>query len=130
MRSLLIFLLLQAPLVFAQSRSAEAEQVFAAATKQHEQGDLEGAIKGYQLVLRQFPNSVDVMSNLGAAFAGLGRYEGAIAQFKRALAIAGDNQQSVSPAASQGCIVCRGGAGTRCALPQQSDRVVLTAIAS
>jgi protein O-GlcNAc transferase len=91
MRSLLIFLLLQAPLVFAQSRSAEAEQAFAAATKQHEQGDLEGAIKGYQSVLRQFPNSVDVMSNLGAAFAGLGRYEDAIAQYKRALAIAGDN---------------------------------------
>ena len=91
MRLLLVFLLLQAPLVFAQSRSAEAEQAFAAATRQHEQGDLEGAIKGYQSVLRQFPNSVDVISNLGAAFAGLGRYEDAIAQYKRALAIVGDN---------------------------------------
>lgn len=91
MRLLLVFLLLQAPLVLAQSRSAEAEQAFAAATRQHEQGDLEGAIRGYQSVLRQFPNSVDVMSNLGAAFAGLGRYEDAIAQYTRALGIAGDN---------------------------------------
>lgn len=91
MRLLLVFLLLQAPLVLAQSRSAEAEQAFAAATRQHEQGDLEGAIKGYQSVLKQFPNSVDVMSNLGAAFAGLGRYEDAIAQYKRALSIVGDN---------------------------------------
>src|SRR5262245_37479490 len=72
--------------VIAQGQTADAESAFAEATRLHQSGDLEGAIRGYQAILASHPERGDVRSNLGAAFARLGRYEEAIAQYKQALA--------------------------------------------
>ena len=70
----------------AQGRADDVESAFAEATRLHQSGDLEGAIRGYQAILAKRPERGDVRSNLGAAYARLGRYEDAIAQYKQALA--------------------------------------------
>src|SRR5678815_3743615 len=69
----------------AQSKSDNVEEAFARAAQQHNSGDIEGAIRGYQSILATHPDRVDVRSNLGAAYSRLGRYEDAIAQYKEAL---------------------------------------------
>src|SRR6476659_11510943 len=63
----------------------DVERAFARATQLHQSGDVEGAIRGYQSILANHPERVDVRSNLGAAYSRLGRYEDAIAQYKEAL---------------------------------------------
>src|SRR5262245_62135101 len=81
--------------VLAGSASAqktdEVDAAFARATQLHQSGDLEGAVQGYQAILTTHPMRVDVRSNLGAALSGLGRYEEAIDQYKRALALIPEN---------------------------------------
>ena len=48
-------------------------------------GDLDGAVKEYREFLKVRPNEAVVRSNLGAALAGLGRFEEAVTQYKAAL---------------------------------------------
>ena len=69
----------------AQTTSTDVDRAFAHATELHQSGDIEGAIRGYQAILASHPNRADVRSNLGAAYARLGRYEDAIKEYKRAL---------------------------------------------
>ena len=80
----------------AQPRSpdvaADIERAFAEATRLHQSGDIEGAIRGYQAILKVRPERVDVRSNLGAALARLGRYEDAITQYNQALKLENRNQ--------------------------------------
>lgn len=76
-----------APQSFAQTKPADVEAAFARATQLHEAGDITGAIRGYETILASHPNRPDVLSNLGAAYSRLGRYEDAIAQYKKALAL-------------------------------------------
>ena len=71
----------------AQTRSDPVEDAFARATQLHQSGDFEGAIRGYQSILAQHPERIDVRSNLGAAYSRIGRYEEAIAQYKQALTL-------------------------------------------
>ena len=71
--------------LFAQARSVDVDHAFASATRLHEAGDVEGAIRGYQAILASHPERADVRSNLGAAYSRLGRYEDAIEQYKLAL---------------------------------------------
>ncbi len=71
----------------AQSRSGDVDRAFAEATRLHESGDLEAAIKAYQAILASRPERADVRSNLGAAFARLGRYQEAVEQYQRALLV-------------------------------------------
>jgi len=52
----------------------------------HQTGDLEAAAAAYELFLRAVPQASRVRSNLGAVYAGLGRYDQAIDQYRRALA--------------------------------------------
>jgi tetratricopeptide (TPR) repeat protein len=51
----------------------------------HRTGQLERAIEDYRLFLERYPDVAPVRSDLGAALAGAGRYEEAIAEYKRAL---------------------------------------------
>src|SRR3954462_13752303 len=76
----------------AQTGPADVERAFARATQLHEAGNLEEAVRAYQAILVSHPNRADVRSNLGAAYARLGRYEDAIEQYKQALALDSRNQ--------------------------------------
>jgi tetratricopeptide (TPR) repeat protein len=71
----------------AQDSAVPVEREFELATQLHRAGDLQGAVRGYLAILATHPARVDVRSNLGAAYAALGRYEQAIEQYKRALVI-------------------------------------------
>src|SRR2546426_7448009 len=51
----------------------------------HRDGKLDKAIEDYRLFLAQYPDVFQVRSDLGAALAGAGRYEEAIAEYQRAL---------------------------------------------
>ena len=76
----------------SQARADDADHAFAQATRLHESGDIEGAIRGYLAILKTRPERTDVRSNLGAAYARLGRYEEAIEQYRRARARDSRNQ--------------------------------------
>jgi tetratricopeptide (TPR) repeat protein len=65
--------------------SVEAEALLSRAVVLHQSGDLEGAAALYVQVLRAFPEAARIRSNLGAAYAGLGRYDEATEQYRRAL---------------------------------------------
>ncbi len=75
----------------AQAQPGDPDRIFARAVQLHQAGDVEGAIREYQSLLAITPNRVDALSNLGAAYARLGRYESAIEQYKRALTGDGRN---------------------------------------
>jgi len=64
---------------------SDPDAILSRAVVLHQSGDLEGAAALYVQVLRAFPGAARVRSNLGAAYAGLGRYEEAIEQYRRAL---------------------------------------------
>jgi tetratricopeptide (TPR) repeat protein len=70
-----------APPVGAQ----DAEALLSRAVVLHQSGDLEGAAALYVQVLRAYPGAGRIRSNLGAAYAGLGRYDEAVAEYRRAL---------------------------------------------
>ena len=77
---------------FAQSGPESDDAAFARAIQLHQSGDIEGAIRGYESILAKYPQSVEVRSNLGAAYSKLGRYEDAINQYTQALKIDDKNQ--------------------------------------
>jgi tetratricopeptide (TPR) repeat protein len=70
----------------AAAQPADLDALLARAVELHQAGDLEGAANLYVEVLRAAPQASRVRSNLGAAWAGLGRYEDAIDQYRQALA--------------------------------------------
>src|SRR5512144_486376 len=69
----------------AAAQEADLDAVLTRALELHQSGDLEGAAALYVQVLRAVPSAARVRSNLGAAWAGLGRYEDAIDQYRQAL---------------------------------------------
>lgn len=77
---------------FAQSSPQSDDTAFARAIQLHESGDIEGAIRGYESILAKYPQSVEVRSNLGAAYSKLGRYEDAINQYLQALKVDHKNE--------------------------------------
>src|SRR5436309_9727604 len=70
---------------------SEAEELFAKGVQLHQSGDILGAIEAYQDALARAPGRIDARSNLGAAFVHLGRYQDAVEQYGKALAIDPDN---------------------------------------
>jgi len=73
------------------AQSSEAERIYARAVQSHQAGDIEGAIREYRAFLLLYPKVVEARSNLGVAYARLGRYEEAIEQYKEALALDSSN---------------------------------------
>src|SRR5947208_16251820 len=67
-----------------QAQRAPGE-ILKEAASLHRAGQLEQAIEDYRLFLEKYPDVAPVRSDLGAALAGAGRYEEAIAEYKRAL---------------------------------------------
>jgi tetratricopeptide (TPR) repeat protein len=79
------------PFVLAGAHAAEqappmdAETFFARGVALQQGGDVVGAIEAYQSALELEPDRVDARSNLGAAFARLGRYDEAIQHYRAVL---------------------------------------------
>src|SRR5262245_33194489 len=71
----------------------DADQLFARGVRLHQSGDLMGVIEAYQAALEKQSDRVDARSNLGAAFARLGRYDDAIEHYRAVLARTPDQVQ-------------------------------------
>jgi tetratricopeptide (TPR) repeat protein len=76
------------PAAFAapQAQEPDADALLERALAQHRAGDVLGAIDAYLALLERDAGRADVRSNLGVAYARLGRHEEAIAQYRLALA--------------------------------------------
>jgi tetratricopeptide (TPR) repeat protein len=66
-------------------QAPDLDALLSEALAKHEAGDLAGAADLYVRILTAVPAAAHVRSNLGAAWAGLGRYEDAIDQYRQAL---------------------------------------------
>lgn len=85
----LIVLLAASPAAARQQPApdrAEFERLFARAMALHQAGDLLGAVDDYRKALVIDPTRADALSNLGAAYVGLGQFDDAIRQYELALA--------------------------------------------
>src|SRR5260370_2817373 len=82
MRRLALVFALRVAAVVAQQ---QPEAILRDAIAQHQAGDIPDAIHLYREYLKVGPESVLVLSNLGAALAHAGRYSEAIAEYNRAL---------------------------------------------
>lgn len=61
------------------------QQLVQDAMQKQQAGDLEGAVTEYRQFLKLHPEAAPIHTNLGAALAGLGRYEEALPEYKIAL---------------------------------------------
>jgi Tfp pilus assembly protein PilF len=77
-----------------QGDPRDPEELFAKAVALHQSGDTIGAIQYYEAVLELQPGRPDVLSNLGAAFVKLGRYDEAIEQYRAALEALPDDPEA------------------------------------
>jgi len=73
------------------AQSSSPEDALRHAMEQQKTGDLEGAVRGYRAFLAERPNEVAVQANLGVLLAHLGRYDEAIAEYKKASALDQNN---------------------------------------
>jgi tetratricopeptide (TPR) repeat protein len=71
--------------------AADPAALLAKAVSLHQSGDIEGAVAVYEQALRLGADNPAVRSNLGAAYAHLGRYDEAIEQYRKALDADGTN---------------------------------------
>lgn len=69
----------------AQSPQVAPRQLVDDAMQKQKAGDLPGAVAGYKQFLKMHPEATPIHANLGAALAGLGRYEEAVSEYKIAL---------------------------------------------
>jgi tetratricopeptide (TPR) repeat protein len=87
-RRLFLLLLLSVPLASAQQ--GDPDRLLQNAIEAQQHGDLSTAIEDYQKLLKLRPKMVEARVNLGAALAGSGRFDDAIAQYRLALPDAPD----------------------------------------
>ena len=81
--SLLLALLI---VTTAHAQTAQQlQQLVQDAMQKQQAGDLEGAVTEYRQFLKLHPEAAAIHSNLGAALAGLGRFEEALPEYKIAL---------------------------------------------
>jgi len=69
----------------AIARAQTPQELVQDAIQKQQAGDLEGAVTEYRQFLKMHPEATAIHSNLGAALAGLGRYEEAIPEYRIAL---------------------------------------------
>ncbi len=69
----------------SSAQPADPAGAFARAVALHQSGDVEGAVAAYEESLRLGADTPALHSNLGAAYARLGRLDAAIEQYQRAL---------------------------------------------
>jgi tetratricopeptide (TPR) repeat protein len=81
-------LLLLAPAVAQTQELPDADTLFGRGVQLHQGGDVVGAIEAYQAALEKDPARFDARSNLGAAYAQLGRYDEAAAHYRVVLGAA------------------------------------------
>jgi tetratricopeptide (TPR) repeat protein len=84
-RSCLFAILIFSTLLRAQSPQVSPQELVQDAMRKQKAGDLVGAVAGYKQFLKLHPEATPIHANLGAALAGLGRYEEAISEYKVAL---------------------------------------------
>lgn len=66
---------------------ADADAILRQAATLHQSGNIPGAIEGYRRYQAIHPDNFQVLSNLGAAYAKLARYDEAIEQYRHALKV-------------------------------------------
>lgn len=71
--------------LFLPAQSVNPESLYNQAVAAYDRGDVAGAIRLYQELLRQKPGAVEARTNLGVALAHEGRYAEAIHQYREAL---------------------------------------------
>ena len=76
---------LQAAIKKVSSSPQNPEALIQDAISKQRSGDLPGAVEEYREFLKVHPEATAIHSNLGAALAGLGRYEEAVGEYKTAL---------------------------------------------
>src|SRR5215217_5214917 len=82
---------LAAATVGAQPSAADADlAIFTRAVDLQKAGDLEAAAAEYRRFLESQPRNTEALSNLGVVLATLGRYDDAIAAYRKALEFAQD----------------------------------------
>jgi tetratricopeptide (TPR) repeat protein len=76
-----------APIAQAQTSQTQQtpQELVQDAIEKQRTGDLQGAVSEYREFLKMHPEATTIHSNLGAALAGLGRFEEAILEYKMAL---------------------------------------------
>jgi tetratricopeptide (TPR) repeat protein len=84
-RTLLLPLLALLAAFPSAAQETDVSSLLSRAVVLHQTGDLEGAAALYVQVLRAAPGASRVRSNLAAAYAGLGRFDEAIVEYRRAL---------------------------------------------
>jgi tetratricopeptide (TPR) repeat protein len=83
--SLLFALSLASVLPVSAQAQMSPQQLVQDAMQKQQSGDLEGAVPEYRQFLKLHPEVAAIHSNLGAALAGLGRYQEALSEYKTAL---------------------------------------------
>ena len=82
----LLFALFLAPVLLGTAPAQMTpQQLVQDAMQKQQAGDLAGAVTEYREFLKLHPEAAAIHSNLGAALAGLGRYEEALPEYKMAL---------------------------------------------
>jgi tetratricopeptide (TPR) repeat protein len=77
----------------AHAQPDASEEILKKAIGLHQAGNITGAIDAYKKYLAVRPDSPIALSNLGAAYARIARYEDAIAQYRHALKVQPGNAQ-------------------------------------
>ena len=81
----LLSILIFSALLRAQAPQVSPQQLVQDAMQKQKEGDLAGAVAGYKQFLKLHPEATPIHANLGAALAGLGRYEEAVSEYHIAL---------------------------------------------
>jgi tetratricopeptide (TPR) repeat protein len=84
-----VFLLaMLAPGLVGADTQSSPDDLFTAAVREQQQGQLKSAARDYEELLKVAPDRVDALSNLGLVYGELGNYDGAIGLLNKAVRLA------------------------------------------